>query len=122
MMAFALLESLTVTGILVLLGALLPSKWLRDGFALKGFVTLVVFSITSIVFQNFLENYPSATILTLAVVIPLSIVVLLLFVIRSFPKLQAILLNIEDRVLIMLFLYIPIGILSLVVVVYQNLL
>src|SRR5512138_2561192 len=38
MMAFALLESLLVTGLLIVFSVLLPSSWFRSGFAYKSFI------------------------------------------------------------------------------------
>jgi hypothetical protein len=122
MMAFALLESLAVTGFLALLSALLPSNWLKDGFALKGFVSILVFAITSITLQKFLDNFPSIPILITLVLAPLAAIVLLTYAMRSMPKFRNVMLNIEDRIVIMLFVYVPIGLLSLVVVLYRNLL
>jgi hypothetical protein len=122
MMAFALLESLAVTGFLALLCALLPAHWLKYGFALKGFVSILVFAVTSIILQKFLDKFPSTFILMVAAVAPLVAITLLLFAVRSAPKFRNLLLNIEDRILIMLFVYVPIGLLSLVVVLYRNLL
>jgi hypothetical protein len=122
MMAFALLESLAVTGLLALLSALLPARWLRDGFALKGFISILVFTITSIVLQKFLDKLPSTFMLIVATLAPMAIIALLMLAARSVPRFRNILLNIEDRILIMLFVYVPIGLLSLVAVLYRNLL
>jgi hypothetical protein len=122
MMAFALLESLAVTGFLALLSALLPARWLKDGFALKGFVSILVFTVTSIILQKFLDKFPSTFILMVAAAAPIAAIALLMFAVRSAPKFRNLLLNIEDRILIMLFVYVPIGLLSLFVVLYRNLL
>ncbi len=123
MMAFALLESLAVIGILVLLSAILPSNWLKEGFSSKGFVVIAVGSATAILFQHFLkDNYPSTLMLLASSIAPLVLITFLIFIIRSMPKVQNLLLNVQDRILIMLFIYVPIGLLSLIVVMYRNLL
>jgi hypothetical protein len=123
MMAFALLESLTVTAVVVLLSALLPSRWLKEGFAFKGFIFLVVAAITAIIFQKLLtDHYPSPWMLLGVSIIPLVVIAFLIFVIHSQPKVQNILLSIQDRILILLFIYVPIGLISLIVVMYRNLL
>jgi hypothetical protein len=122
MMAFALLESLTVTGILVLFGVILPSSWLKEGFAFKGFIIIAVSAVTAILFQRALrDNFPSTLMLLASSIGPLLVIAFLIFIIRSMPKVQNILLNVQDRILIMLFVYIPIGVLSLIVVTYRNL-
>jgi hypothetical protein len=123
MMAFTLLESLAVTAVLALLATVLPSAWLREGFALKGFVIVLIATATSILFQRTLEeNYPSPLLLVAVTLIPLLVTVAILAILRAMPKVWNILSNIQDRILIMLFVYVPIGLISLVVVMYRNLL
>lgn len=123
MMAFALLESLALTGILVLLSLILPSSWLRDGFAVKGLIIIVIATAASIIFQNSLDdNYPSALLLAASILVPLALMVGAILAVRSMPRLQTLLTNIQDRVLVMLFIYVPMGLLALLVVMYRNLL
>ena len=122
MMAFALLESLAFTSLVVLISGLLPSHWLKEGFAFKGFIITVVATVTALLFQHALrDDFPSALMLLTSFIVPLFVIAVLIFLIRSMPRVQNILLNIQDRLSILLFLYVPIGILSLLVVVYRNL-
>lgn len=122
-MAFALLESLAVIGMLVLLSAILPSNWLKNGFAYKGFAILVLATLDAILFQKALQNdYPSTLTLALASIVPLTLIAILIGVLHSRPKLQNLLVDIQDRFVILLFVYVPIGLLSLVVVLFRNLL
>jgi hypothetical protein len=123
MMAFALLESLVAAGLLLLLSVVLPSSWLKEGFAFKGFVILLVATLTAILFQKALRDYfPSLQMLLSYSVLPLLAIALLLWVVHSRPKIQNILLSVQDRILIMLFIYVPIGVLGLMVVMAHNLL
>jgi hypothetical protein len=124
MMAFTLLESLAVTALLALLSGVLPSGWLKEGFALKGFVILVVATIASILFQKYLlgGEFPSVLGIAAFVLVPLGLSIGLIALIHSRPKAQRILHGILDRIQIMLFVYVPIGLLALIVVLYQNLL
>jgi hypothetical protein len=123
MMAFSLLESSLATLVIVLLSALFPSRWLKDGFAVKGFIILIVASATAILLQHSLtDHFPSALILLTSSVGPILLIALLIMIVRSVPRLQSILVNIQDRILIMLFIYVPIGLFSLMVVIYRNLL
>jgi hypothetical protein len=120
MMAFAFLESLAFTGILVLLSAILPSAWLKEGFDVKGFVVVTIAVLTFLLLQTFLgTQYPSTLMILLGVLAPLVLIALAIFVVQSRPKLRSVLLNIQDRFLIMLFIYAPLGILSLVVVLFR---
>lgn len=123
MMAFALLESLAFTGFVVLISALLPPTWLKEGFAYKGFIITIVATATAVLFQHALrDDFPSMLILLIYSVIPLLLIAAAIFTLHSMPRVQNILLNIADRLSILLFLYVPIGIFSLLVVVYRNLL
>jgi hypothetical protein len=123
MMAFALLESLAAAGLLVLISAVLPSSWLKEGFAFKGFVILLVATITALLFQKALQfSFPSMQILLTYSLLPLLLIVLLLWLIHSQPRAQNLLLNVQDRIQIMLFIYLPLGILCLLVVMARDLL
>lgn len=122
MMAFALVESLVITAILLLLSAILPSDWLREGFAFKGFIIIIVGTVTSILFQNILhDNFPHPLVLVLFVLIPIGLSIALIAMVRSLPRIHNLINNIQDRVLIMLFVYVPLGVLSLMFVLYRNL-
>lgn len=122
MMAVASLESIAVTGFLVLLSAILPAHWLQEGFSIKGFIILVVAATTSILFQKTMTgSFPSTVVMLASSICPLLLIALSFLMVRSMPKLRNILLNVQDRILIMLFIYVPIGLFSLMVVLYRNL-
>ena len=122
MMAFTLLESLVVTVLLVLLSATLPAGWLREGFAFKGFIIVIVATGTSILFQTLLDsNFPHPLILLLFLLAPIGLAIVLIAKIRSMPRAYNLIHNIQDRILIMLFVYVPLGLVSLVFVLYKNL-
>jgi hypothetical protein len=123
MMSVALLESIAVTILLVLLSILLPPGWLREGFAYKGFIIIAIATAASILFQKFLpDDYPSTLMLAVSILVPLALIVAIIVIGRSFPRLQSILLDIQDRISIMSYIYVPIGLLSMMVVVIRNLL
>ena len=123
MMAFALLESLTVTGLLVLLSAVLPRSWLRDGFGYKGFILLVIITADAILLQKSLENvFPSTLKLSFFLLTPILLSVLLIAVLQKQPRLQSLLSSIQDRFLVILFVYVPIGVISILVVMFRNIL
>jgi hypothetical protein len=122
MMAFTLLESLVLTVLLVLLSVILPAGWLREGFAFKGFIIVIVATGTSILFQTLLDsNFPHPLVLLLFILVPIGLAIVLITKIRSMPKVYNLIHNIQDRILIMLFVYVPLGVLSLLFVLYKNL-
>jgi hypothetical protein len=123
MMAFALLESLALTGFMVLLSMILPHGWLRDEFSLKGSAFLVVFALASIVSQKLLQDeLPGAIWLVTGLTAPLVLFAILIFFSHRSVKLQKLLFSIQERISIMLFLYLPLGLVSLFVWIYRNLL
>lgn len=117
MMAFAFLESLLITGILVLLSAILPSYWLRDGFAFKGFIVIVMATASVVLLQRTMQGtLPTLPVLTLIWFTPLVWAVILIILVQRKPQAQRILLEIAERISIMLFLYVPVGLISLITV------
>ncbi|HSJ89189.1 MAG TPA: hypothetical protein VK909_18400 [Anaerolineales bacterium] len=121
-MAFALLESLAATGLLILFSALVPSTWLRDGFAYKGFVILLIATVDAFLVQKSLEEvFPSTFHLILFSIVPIVLIAVLIRVLHTKPQLQNLLVKVQDRFLIMLFVYLPIGIISLLAVTVRNL-
>ena len=117
MMAFAFLESLLITGILVLLSAILPASWLRNGFAFKGLIVIVMATAAAILLQRTMQGtLPALPVLTLIWFTPLVWTVIFIILAQRKPRVQSILLEIAERSSIMLFLYVPVGIISLIAI------
>jgi len=122
MMAFALLESAVVTALLVASAWILPSKLLREGFAYKGFLAILVASILSIWFQGVLTNqYPANNLLFVSSGIAVSVFVLLAFLFQKVGFLQRIALNLTNRLGIMAYLYVPLGLIGFLVYILRSL-
>ena len=122
-MAFAFLESLAFTGLLVLLSAALPLQWLREGFATKAMAIAVVLAAASIAFQYFLTtDFPSPILLAGSCLLPLLLCAALIGFIQFRPRLKNLLASIQDRFSIMLYIYVPLGIVSLAAIVVWYLL
>jgi hypothetical protein len=132
MMAFALLESVLVTGLLVLLSALLPAGWLKSGFAYKGFLIILVSTIAMILFQgyyssNFLKDilagqtYPFPPFLRGAIGSVLALAALL-WLFHWKPQLQRYVLDVVERLSLFTYIYVPLGIIGLLVVLVRNIL
>ncbi len=102
---------------------LLPASWLREDFAYKSFVILAVLTCASIYLQRVLRSsWPSPQIVITSWAAPLAGLAVLLALGHFLPRFKRILLDIEDRLSIMLYVYVPLGILALVVVVFDFLL
>jgi hypothetical protein len=122
MMAFALLESTVVTALLVACAWILPSKLLREGFGYKGFLAILVASILSIWFQGTLTNqYPDNSLLFAGSGIAALVFVLLAFLFQKVGFLQKIALNLADRLGIMTYLYVPLGLIGFLVYILRSL-
>lgn len=123
MMAFALVESLLVVGGLALLGMALPSKWWREGFAYKGFLVILVGTIAALLYQRSLgDDLPSKVDLLLWTAAPLLLLLGLLALLRFFPRLSVFLASLAERFTVFAYLYLPLGLLGLLVVLLRNLL
>ena len=115
MMAFAFLESMLITGMLVLLSAILPSNWLRSGFAFKAFIVIIMGTASALLLQRTMQGtMPAFPVLTLIWFTPLVWTVLFIILAQRKPRVQGILLEIAERISIMLFLYVPIALISLI--------
>ena len=121
MMAFALLESFLVTGVLVFLSMITPEKWLRAGFSYKGFLALVIASIESIYVQPLLNDlFPAWRVIYAGIFVPLVVFILLALLFHRVLFLQRVLLVVIDRITIMTYIYIPLGLLGLIIVIVRN--
>jgi len=126
MMAFALMESILVTFGLIVISILLPVKWFRDGFIYKSLVTLLLGAGAMLWLENtimsFNNNFPSMSLLLVAAGIALGAWILLLVTFHFIKPLQKSLLFAADRFGVFAYLYIPLGVIGLVVVLARNLL
>jgi len=122
MLAFSLFESLFLIGGELLVSMFLPRKWFLEGFAYKGFISILVFTIAMIVLKNNLtNNLPPVNILYLGFAIAISFIVVMFFLLDKVAVFRKTLLAIEERLQVFVYIYVPLGILGIVVVVFRNL-
>lgn len=122
MMAFALFESLLVLSGLLALSLVLPVRWFREGFVYKSLLTVTVATISFIVIQSFLKDVVP-TLQELALIASLSLLtwVGLLVLSHNFKPSQNVLFSIADRLSIMTYLYVPLGVTGFLTVLLRNL-
>jgi hypothetical protein len=131
MMAFALIESLIVTAVLVALAALLPAGWLRAGFAYKGFLIVLVATAAIILFEgyyraDFLKDilagysymFPPFIAGLLGSILALGV---LLWLFRRYKRLQRYAVYALEQISLFTYIYVPLGLIGLVVVLVRNL-
>ncbi len=122
MMGIALLESAIIMLVLLSLAAILPKGWFRDGFVYKASLLTLVVGGGMIYLQTILTSkLPSIRTLVAFMVIPLAVWFVLLFLVVKVKRFRIVLDFILDRVSVFLYLYVPLGIVGLVVMVVRNL-
>lgn len=125
LMAFALVESLIVTGVLVLGGMYLPGKWLREGFGYKGFITFLVAGIAMIQLDRYLfslgQAMPPINVIYLGAGMAILLLVGLIWMFQRMPRLQKYLFSFQERLQIFIYFYVPLGVIGIAMVVLRNL-
>ena len=131
MFAFALLESLLVTGALLLAAVVLPARALTKGFAYKGFVVILVTSIAMILFEGYFRvdffkqimAGDDSSIPPFAIGLTASVlaVIALFWLVRIQPFLQKAVLYVMEQLSVFTYIYVPLGLIGAVVVLIRNL-
>lgn len=117
LLSFALLETLAVTLILLALSFVLPQPWLRDQFIPMGTAIALMLAIWALTLQWSMK-YRAWTLVLLALW-NLAFVLLCIFVFRLVhrrPKMKYHLASLADRLVVLMYLYLPLSLVSLVVV------
>jgi len=121
-MATNFLESLTVLSVLLLLCIILPVKWFKDFFLSSG-SSLVIFGLGYVMYisSNIASNndsYPT----NLVRLIPFIgfLILLLAFAVGRSRLLRKLFEQFADRAIIFSYVFLPVGFLSLLVVVIRN--
>jgi hypothetical protein len=125
LMAFALVESLIVMSGLLMVSFLLPARWFREGFVYKGFIAVLVTRLAMILLNSYLFSLnhamPPMSVIYLSAGMTLVFLLALIWVFQSAPRLQRVLLELQERMQIFIYLYLPLGFIGLVVIVLRNL-
>lgn len=132
MFAFALLESLLITSVLVIVATLLPASFLREGFAYKGFVIVLVATTAMILFElNFkIEafkaimsgDYSSVPPFVIGLIVTGLAMYGLLRLARASRRMQGAAAFLTDQISLFSYIYVPLGVIGVAVVLVRNLL
>jgi hypothetical protein len=127
-LAFALFESVIILGFMIFLSVVLPARYLKDKFIAQGSAMLWMVFILAVTAQYSMallffnwtlwEFYIYMT--AIVVICILMITVLPRVLIYRFEKLENFFVSLADKMTIFLFIYLPVGILSLIVVILRN--
>jgi len=125
--AVALIESLLLFGFVLLVSLILPRRIFRDQFIAQGSLMVVGCTIWALIlkFQN--ESSGLRNLLEVSAWILLFILSLLIiavvssFLMQRYPQGKSVLEAIADRMIIFAWIYAPIGLVSLAIVLVRNL-
>ncbi|RJP52713.1 MAG: hypothetical protein C4583_06110 [Anaerolineaceae bacterium] len=119
MLAFALFETLLATLLLIIMSALLPGGIFKEGFSYKASFFLIAFGAVSIHMQNVMTNQPTTDFLLLELGRALTLWLVPVLLTRYVNVVRKIVLDILDRLIIFSYIYLPLGIVSLLVVAFR---
>ena len=119
------LESLLAVCVPIVLGFILPPKWFRDSFVSRG-TSLVLLGLGYFMFLAYQfqakEDYPSVLLKLWSVALALGLIAFLVFIIGKVPSLNKVLEFIAEQATILLYIYIPLSLVSLLIVLPRLLL
>lgn len=125
-LGFALIESLMVSAFLTAYCLFLPEKWLKRHFTAQGFVLAILLALVTYLLRDNFERIQKLEVWQMAA-IPLTVMIgialispLLAKLCERLPKLTRILESISERLTIFSYIYVPLGILGLLVVLMRN--
>lgn len=121
---FALLESLIVLALVVVLAAILPARALRVQFTALGSTVVLAATFWTIIFQLIFEPvilYWSAGEFALWFGLALVSILLAVYLVHRSPRAQRMVMALADRLTVFVYLYVPLGLLGLLVVLIRNL-
>jgi hypothetical protein len=130
MLAFALLESVLVTGGLVFVSMILPSNWFKSGFAYKGFLIIVAATIGLILFQGYYKigffqnlmrnDYSDFKPILAGLMIGILVLSILFWLFHIRPHLQKYLSVLIEQFSVFGYIYLPLGVIGFLVVIMRN--
>lgn len=122
MMGLALLETLLAMSLLLFLALLLPPGWLRKDFGYKAFLILLIAGAASVALEHYLtEKMTGMAWLAGGMGLALLLLAGSLLLAAHFPRIRALLRGFLERLSIFTWLYVPVGIIGLLVVLVRNL-
>jgi len=126
-LAFALVESLAVMGLIVILGLLFPKQYFKDQFIVQGSAISMALGIVAFLIQRKvsliyrLELWQTLAYPSLIIIGAIAFVLIFSFVFKRFNILSRLTLAVAERMTIFAYLYVPLGLIGVLVVVARNL-
>lgn len=126
-LAFALFESLAVFSLVVILGLLFPQKYFKDQFIVQGSALSVLLGVVAFLVQRKvsliyrLELWQTLAYPAMILIGAIALVPIISFVFKRFNRLSHLALAVAERMTIFAYLYIPMGLIGVLVVIARNL-
>lgn len=117
---WVLLESLVVLFLILILAIFMPAKWFRGNFVSKGSVTAWLIYAFSFVTQLKNTNKYDFMVEMRPEVMLLASIVIFFLLISKFHRFHNALVSVADRLIVFLYFYIPISVISVIIVLYNN--
>jgi len=119
MLAVALIETSLMILVVVILALLLPGIVLRDGFAYKAAFLFIAIAIISIFLQFNMTNQPRINFLVTQLILILVLWLVPVMLVHFIAPLRKFILDLFDRLTIFSYIYLPLGVFSLFVVIVR---
>ena len=125
-LSFALFESVIVFGLICVLSFVLPQKIFRQQFIAQAGSIAAAISVGAFLLQRKMKviyrlTHPELLIYPVFILIAiLTLILLLSYVFRRFESLTRFIRIIAERMTVFLYVYVPLGILGLLIVVFRN--
>ncbi|MFN2177546.1 MAG: hypothetical protein ACK2U3_16495 [Anaerolineales bacterium] len=122
---FALFESFIVTCTIVMLCFLLPASFFKNSFIPQGFSLVTLASLAAIMLHPRLNDLLSLDLQTLTILLismlagTLFLIILLSFIYKHLPSLKRTVTALAEKMTIFAYIYLPLGLLSLVAVIFK---
>ncbi len=119
MLMFALLETLAVTFVMILVALILPGVLFRNGFGYKASWFILVTAAISIHLQFVMSNQPKVNDLLLEAGAGFVVFLVLALMTSYIGLIRKIVLDVLDRLTIFSYIYLPLGVISMFVVIVR---
>ena len=114
---WTLIESLIILLFVITVALLIPVKWLRENFVSKGSVLVWIVYIFAFIVQ--INEYEIKNELVAGLIL-IACIIFSFILISKYHKIDEIIHSIADRLVVFLYVYIPISVVGVMIVLYNN--
>jgi hypothetical protein len=124
--SFALFESLVVLVFLLFLAFILPAKYLKDNFITQGSWFIFLLGVSAVALQRKigviykLEIWQIIVYPVIALIVLIILTVAAAYIFKRYSRIARLVTNLADRMTVFAYIYVPIGLLGLAVVIWRN--